>query len=76
VIRNAFFHGWDGREVELAGDRAAAAELLGAIAAADYRLAPVNAGQGVGEVTGIEPVAVVIARLCDQARDILARAPS
>lgn len=36
---------------------------------------PVNAGQGVVEVTGIEPVAVVIARLCDQARDI-ARAPS
>lgn len=71
VIRNAFSDLWDGREQELAADSAAAALLRAAIAGGDYRLAPVNAGRGVGDVTGVEPAAAVIARLCAEAQDVL-----
>ncbi|HOB48138.1 MAG TPA: nitronate monooxygenase [Mycobacterium sp.] len=76
VIRNSFTDSWDGRECDLAGEPSAVAELRSAIADQDYRWAPVNAGQGVADVTGIEPVADVIARLCEQARELVARRPS
>lgn len=62
VLRNAFTDRWDGNEHDL--DAAAVDVLHTAIARQDYRVAPVNAGQGVGEVTAVEPVAAVVARLC------------
>ncbi|BBX72057.1 NAD(P)H-dependent flavin oxidoreductase [Mycolicibacterium psychrotolerans] len=62
LLRNAFTDRWDGREQEM--DRTATEALHTAIARQDYRIAPVNAGQGVGEVTAVESVAAVIARLC------------
>ncbi len=61
VLRNAFTERWDGREGEL--DRTAVEALHTAIARQDYRVAPVNAGQGVGEVTAVESVAAVVDRL-------------
>ncbi|KMO84080.1 2-nitropropane dioxygenase [Mycolicibacterium chubuense] len=61
LLRNAFTDRWDGREEEI--DGAAVDALHTAIARQDYRVAPVNAGQGVGEVTAVESVATVIARL-------------
>lgn len=73
VIRNAFSDVWDGREHELAVDNAALAQLRVAIAERDYRLAPVNAGQGVDEVTSVESAATVIARLCVEAQAVLRR---
>lgn len=73
VIRNPFSDLWDGRENEFAAEYAATALLRAAIAGGDYRLAPVNAGQGVGEVTGVEPAATVIARLCAEAQAVLRR---
>lgn len=71
VIRNVFTNAWDGREDRL--DSTAVAELRSAVSDGDFHVAPVNAGQGVGEVTCIEPAASVITRLCAEARDLLAR---
>ena len=47
------------------------AELAAAIAADDRRTAPVDAGQGVGMVTGVAPVGQVIERLCAGAEELL-----
>lgn len=74
VLRNAFTDVWDGRVEDL--DDAARALLGRAIAGDDYRWAPVNAGQGVGEVTVSEPAAAVVGRLVEGARRILANVPS
>jgi nitronate monooxygenase len=46
-------------------------ELAAAVAADDRRTAPVDAGQGVGMVTGVAPVAQVIERLCEGAEKLL-----
>ena len=64
LLRNVFTDRWDGREEEI--DAAAVDALHTAIAGQDYRVAPVNAGQGVGEVTAVESVAAIIARLCER----------
>jgi nitronate monooxygenase len=72
VLRNDFVVRWAGHEDELADDRSAQAELAGAIAADDRRTAPVDAGQGVGMVTGIAPVGEIIERLCTGAEKLLA----
>lgn len=73
VLRNDFVARWAGREDALAGDIDARAELAEAIAADDYRVAPVDAGQGVAMITGVAPVADVIERLCAGAESLLAR---
>ncbi|BBX18645.1 2-nitropropane dioxygenase [Mycolicibacterium duvalii] len=61
VLRNTFTDRWRGREDEI--DDAARDCLRAAIAADDYAVAPINAGQAVGQVTSTEPAAAVIARL-------------
>lgn len=76
VLRNAFTERWDGHEQEVERDPFAGAEVRAAIARRDYRLAPVNAGQGVGDVTEVESAAAVIGRLRDQSRALLDHAPS
>nr|WP_133693099.1 MULTISPECIES: nitronate monooxygenase [unclassified Mycolicibacterium] len=63
VLRNSFSDRWDGEEVALAEDPGAVAELAKAIAAEDYSLAPINAGQGVGELVEVRSAAEVIERL-------------
>lgn len=73
VIGNEFTDAWDGREHELAADHGALAHMRAAIADGDYRLAPVNAGLGLGDVVAVEPAAAVIARLCEEAWDALMR---
>jgi nitronate monooxygenase len=73
VLRNDFVARWAGREDALADDAGARAELAEAIAAEDYRVAPVDAGQGVGMITGVAPAADVIERLCTGAESLLAR---
>ncbi len=64
LLRNEFTDRWGGHEEEI--DAAAVDALHTAVARQDYRVAPVNAGQGVGEVTAVESVAAVIARLCER----------
>jgi nitronate monooxygenase len=73
VLRNDFADQWAGREGELAADDRARAALARAIDAHDHRLAPVNAGQGVGLLTVVRPAADVIDRLCSEARRLLDR---
>lgn len=70
VVRNDFARAWAGREDQL--DATAVGALTAAVASGDFRVAPVNAGQGVGEVVAVEPAAAVIDRLCVQARNHLA----
>jgi nitronate monooxygenase len=73
VLRNDFVERWVGREDALADDAEAQAELAAAIAADNRRTAPVDAGQGVGMVTAVEPVGQVIERLCTGAQELLAK---
>ncbi|KLO30191.1 2-nitropropane dioxygenase [Mycolicibacter heraklionensis] len=73
VLRNDFAGRWTGREDALAGDREAGAELAAGIATGDQRVAPVDAGQGVGMLTGSRPVAVVLDELCAGAQRLLSR---
>ena len=71
VLRNDFVARWSGHEDALADDPDALDELAAAVAADDRRTAPVDAGQGVGMVTGVAPVAQVIERLCEGAEKLL-----
>ena len=72
VLRNDFVARWSGQEDALAKSPDAQGELAAAIAADDRRTAPVDAGQGVGMVTGVAPVGQVIERLCAGAEKLLA----
>ncbi len=72
VLRNDFVARWIGHEDALVDDPDAQAELAAAIAADDRRTAPVDAGQGVGMITGVAPVGQVIERLCTGAESLLA----
>jgi nitronate monooxygenase len=72
VLRNDFVARWSGHEDALADDPDALGELAAALAADDRRTAPVDAGQGVGMVTGVAPVARVVERLCGGAEALLA----
>lgn len=71
VLRNDFVARWDGCEDALADDTEARDELAGAIAAEDYRVAPVDAGQGVGTITGVTSLGDVVERLCSGAQRLL-----
>lgn len=71
VLRNAFTEKWDGREAELTDAERDA--LAAAVAAEDHRLAPINAGQGVGVLNSVESAADVIERLCTDAARLLGR---
>jgi nitronate monooxygenase len=73
VLRNDFVARWTGHEDALAENADAQAELAAATTADDRRIAAVDAGQGVGMVTEVTPVAEVIDRLCGGAHDLLAR---
>jgi nitronate monooxygenase len=71
VLSNDFVERWAGREAALAADADARAELAAAVAADDPRIAPVDAGQGVGMVTSVQPVGAVIEQLCTGAQRLL-----
>lgn len=73
VLHNEFVSRWAGREETLSGDQGATAELVAGIAAQDQRLAPVDAGQGVGMLIDSRPVGIVLEELCTGARRLLAR---
>jgi len=73
VLANDFVAHWTGREQELAADRAARAELEASIAGDDLRVAPVDAGQGVGMIRDDAPASEVIEQMCAGADDLLGR---
>jgi nitronate monooxygenase len=70
VLDNDFVARWTGHEDALDGP--ALEELAAATAADDRRVAPVDAGQGVGMITDDAPVAEVIERMCAGAQRLLA----
>jgi nitronate monooxygenase len=72
VLANDFVARWTGREDALAADRPARDELAASIAAEDLRIAPVDAGQGVGMIDDDAPVAEVIEKMCSGAARLLA----
>ena len=69
VLRNEFTDPWARPDAD---DLPDAERLRAAIAVDDPKLAPVDAGQGVGLVTHIEPASAVIDRLCGDAAELLA----
>ncbi|MGZ4576442.1 MAG: NAD(P)H-dependent flavin oxidoreductase [Mycobacterium sp.] len=71
VLSNDFAARWAGNEDAL--DPQACDELAAAIAADDPRVAPVDAGQGVGMVGDAASVAEVIDEMCGGAEGLLAR---
>jgi nitronate monooxygenase len=76
VIRNAFVEEWGDRAQELRHE-ASHAELRARVAAAnasgDHTLVPVDAGQGVGLLREVRPVAETIAEFTRDAAALLAR---
>ncbi|MCA2331531.1 nitronate monooxygenase, partial [Mycobacterium avium] len=71
VLANDFVERWTGREETL--DAGACEELAAAIAAGDCRVAPVDAGQGVGMIRNDATVAEVIDEMCSGAEQLLSR---
>lgn len=72
VLRNDFLARWEGREEALAADPAAGPSLREARARGDAGAVHVDAGQGVGAVTGSRPAADVVAGLRSGAAALLA----
>ena len=72
VLRNAFTDRWRGAEDELAADGSARTALETAIEEGDSTSMVVDAGQGVGLVTGVRPAAAVIGEMACGAADLLA----
>ncbi|WP_067856545.1 NAD(P)H-dependent flavin oxidoreductase [Nocardia shimofusensis] len=72
VLRNDFVTAWTGHEDALRADAGARDTLRAGIAADDPRVLPVDAGQGVGLVTAVEPVARVLDGWCRGAAELLA----
>lgn len=71
VLANDFVEHWTGHEETL--DAGACDELAAAIAAGDCRIAPVDAGQGVGMIRDDASVADVIDEMCTGAERLLSR---
>jgi nitronate monooxygenase len=70
ALRNAYFDHWAGREDELATDDDAHAALLAARKDLDPDVAPIYAGQGVGELRATRSAADVVHELA-RADDLL-----
>jgi nitronate monooxygenase len=60
VVGNEFVERWSGREHELVDDPDAIAELRRAVESGDARIAPVDAGTGVGAIERVRSVAQVV----------------
>jgi nitronate monooxygenase len=73
VLDNDFVARWTGREDALAADRQARAELDASLAADDLRVAPVDAGQGVGMIRDDAAAGQVIEEMCAGAERLLGR---
>lgn len=71
VLANEFVEHWTGHEEAL--DAGARDELAAAIEAGDCRIAPVDAGQGVGMIRDDASVAEVIDEMCAGAEALLRR---
>jgi nitronate monooxygenase len=76
VLRNKFLEEWHGRENEaLARVPELRAEIEAATRANDASIASVNAGDGVGLITSVEPAGVILRRIVAEAEEILRNRP-
>ncbi|HEY0225763.1 MAG TPA: nitronate monooxygenase, partial [Mycobacterium sp.] len=71
VLANDFVARWAGDEEALAADRPARDELAASIAADDYRIAPITAGESVGMISDDASVGDVIEQMCAGAEKLL-----
>jgi nitronate monooxygenase len=71
VLANDFVERWAGNEDALAANRAARDELAASIVSDDRRIAPVDAGQGVGMISDVASVGEVIETMCSGAQRLL-----
>jgi nitronate monooxygenase len=72
VLANDFVERWTGKEDALAADPSAREDLAASIVADDRRIAPVDAGQGVGMIGDDASVGEVIETMCSGAERLLA----
>ena len=63
LLRTPFVARWQGREDELAVDERAKAEFRAALAAQDYGVVPLDAGEGVGALVAVRTADAVIQEL-------------
>lgn len=63
LVPTPFIAKWQGREDELARDESARAEFRTAVAAGDYSVVPVDAGEGVTALVTERTAAEVVAEL-------------
>lgn len=71
ALRNGFTDAWDGREPELTNDQGARKQFDAARHAEDYDTAHLYAGQAVGLAKRVEPAAVIVARIAQEAEERL-----
>ncbi|WP_327151803.1 NAD(P)H-dependent flavin oxidoreductase [Nocardia sp. NBC_01329] len=71
VLSNETTLRWAGREEQLSRDDKARDEVAAAVATDDPRLAPVDAGAGVGALTRARPAGAVVAELFREAESLL-----
>lgn len=70
VLHNDFSERWTGED-RLVSDAQARATLAASIAAGDYGVAHIDAGQGVGLLREVRPAAKIVGRLCTNATELL-----
>jgi nitronate monooxygenase len=75
ALRNAYFDRWVGREDELAADDEAHRAVVAARQQLDPEIAPIYAGQGVGELTEVRSAADVVRHLAGASELLRAVAP-
>jgi nitronate monooxygenase len=76
ALRNAYFDRWVGREAELAQDDEAHQAVVAARRVLDPDIAPLYAGQGVGQLTDVRSAAEVVQHLAGAEHLLRAVAPT
>ncbi|WP_109524436.1 MULTISPECIES: NAD(P)H-dependent flavin oxidoreductase [Nocardia] len=71
VLRNEFTDRWAGDEDTLRTDGEARNSVRAAAESVDPRIAPIDAGQGVGMITSVESARDVVTEMCSGAAELL-----
>ncbi|WP_405181484.1 nitronate monooxygenase [Nocardia sp. NBC_01377] len=71
VLRNEFTDRWAGDEDALRTDGDARGSVRAAAESVDLRIAPIDAGQGVGMITSVESARDVVTEMCSGAAKLL-----
>ncbi|AGB21718.1 2-nitropropane dioxygenase-like enzyme [Mycobacterium sp. JS623] len=74
TLRNRFTHAWDGKESELESDESALAEFRAAADRGDRDYLPIWAGEAVDLVNELDSASALVARIAQQAEDVITAA--